>query len=78
MSYQDEAGKGDKRRPADVSADKYRANWDTIFKKDVFNKNKVENFKQSTRLEQLFCATCKDMGGEWDCGWYYECTSCGK
>ena len=84
-TYHEEAGKGSFKRPRDVSKEQYESNWDRIFGKkelskedklEVFNKNKVENFKASTLLEKPFCTTCGNTQKVFDGGWEYDCQVC--
>jgi hypothetical protein len=63
--YYEEAGKGTHRRVED--REKIASNWD-----------KIDWSKKTEDKQEEVCATCLGKGGIWDCGWYYECTTCGK
>jgi len=63
-TYYEDAGKGDYRRKRQVDKETFEKNWDAIFGRK----------EAPTQL----CESCQGKGGSWDCGWYYECSSCKK
>lgn len=87
-TYHENAGKGDNRRPSEVSKETYSDNWDAIFSKkqlskeqklEVFDKYKAENYVASMQLSGLvkpFCTTCGNTRVVYDAGFEYECQVC--
>lgn len=70
-TFHEEAGKGDFRRPSEVSKAQYDSNWDRIF-----GKTKVLTKDEKPELKR--CKACQGEGGCFHNGSWEECKACGE